>query len=54
MINLIIHKVSKSLMQSTIKSFFSNQYVASIDQSTTSTKFSIFSTNGKLIDKEII
>jgi hypothetical protein len=30
---------------------FSRKYVASIDQSTTSTKFSIFEPNGKLIDK---
>ncbi len=29
-------------------------YVASIDQSTTSTKFSVFSTSGKLIDQEVI
>lgn len=29
-------------------------YVASIDQSTTSTKFSVFTTSGKLIDQEVI
>ncbi len=30
---------------------FATKYVASIDQSTTSTKFSIFEPNGKLVDK---
>lgn len=54
MIGSITNKVTSTLIQTLIKSGFSAQYVASIDQSTTSTKFSIFSTNGKLIDKEII
>jgi glycerol kinase len=54
MITSITNKVSTTLLQTLIKSGFSAQYVASIDQSTTSTKFSIFSTTGKLIDKEII
>ena len=53
MIGSITTKVSATL-QTLIKSGFTAQYVASIDQSTTSTKFSIFSTSGKLIDKEII
>lgn len=30
---------------------FATKYVASIDQSTTSTKFSIFEPNGKLMNK---
>jgi len=29
-------------------------YVASLDQSTTSSKFCIYETNGKLVEKEII
>lgn len=33
------------------RSFSTQNYVASIDQSTTSTKFSVFDTTGKLIDK---
>lgn len=33
---------------------FSYSYVASLDQSTTSTKFSIFRSDGKLIDKEVL
>jgi hypothetical protein len=51
MIGSITNKAASTLIHTLIKSGFSAQYVASIDQSTTSTKFSIFSTNGKLIDK---
>lgn len=45
---------SNSLLKSLNKCKFSTQYVASIDQSTTATKFSVFEINGKLVDKEVI
>lgn len=54
MINQFSSKFSNGIIRFIIKHSFSKQYVASIDQSTTSTKFSVFETNGKLVDKEII
>lgn len=54
MISRIGKLVYSPIMQNILHNNFSTQYVASLDQSTTSTKFSIFETNGKLVDKEII
>lgn len=54
MLNQFATKFSNGIIKSIVKHSFSTQYVASIDQSTTSTKFSVFQTNGKLVDKEVI
>jgi hypothetical protein len=51
MIGSLTNRLLKKISLTIMKSNFSTQYVASIDQSTTSTKFSIFSANGQLIDK---
>jgi glycerol kinase len=37
-----------------LKYKFTQQYLASIDQSTTSTKFSLFLNDGSLLEKEVI
>ena len=44
----------KTVVLNKIQYRFSKEYVASVDQSTTSTKFSVFTTSGKLIEQEII
>jgi len=54
MLNQITTKFSSGIIHSILKHSFATRYVASIDQSTTSTKFSVFETNGKLVDKEVI